>query len=109
MKVLGELEAAIMNVLWDKKQEHSVRQVHDKIKKSHSVAYTTVMTVMTRLTEKELLTRRLESGAYWYEPTVGCRDFFSRLSSSFVDSIRKEFGDPAAEAFIDEVQLRKNE
>ena len=53
-KILGDLEADIMEVVWSK-TTITVREVFGELKKTREIAYTTVMTVMTRLAEKGLL------------------------------------------------------
>lgn len=53
----GELQAQVMRIV----REHgpcTVRQVHDVLRSDRDVAYTTVLTVLTRLTERGLLDRK---------------------------------------------------
>ena len=73
-QVLGDLEAEIMECMWDLGSA-SVREVHECLLERRDIAYTTVMTVMSRLTDKELLKRRAEGRAYIYSP-VESRDAF---------------------------------
>ncbi len=55
----GELEQAIMEVVWDKATDGPVtgREVVDVVTLSRPVAYTTVLTVMDRLVQKGLLVK----------------------------------------------------
>src|SRR5438552_15059421 len=53
---LGPLETAVMERLW-KRRQATVRDVVDDLAKERSLAYTTVMTIMTRLHAKGLLLR----------------------------------------------------
>lgn len=73
-QVLGDLEAEIMECMWDLGSA-SVREVHECLLERRDIAYTTVMTVMSRLAEKAMLQRRQEGRAYIYEP-VQTRDAF---------------------------------
>src|SRR5660398_211308 len=73
-QVLGDLEAEIMECMWDLGYA-SVRRVHECLQEDRNIAYTTVMTVMTRLAEKGLLDRMQEGRAYIYSP-VQSRDAF---------------------------------
>jgi len=75
-KVLGELELQIMEVLW-RKDCATVRDVYERLKQSREVAYTTVMTVMSRLFEKGLLARDKVGNAYSYRATSS-RDEFAQ-------------------------------
>ncbi len=64
---LGPLEQEVMGCLWNEKNV-SVTEVHECIQKRRKIAYTTIMTIMTRLTEKDFLTRKMEGKAYLYSP-----------------------------------------
>ncbi len=56
----GELEARVMDVLWDHGAAMTPREVHDLITTSRRpLAYTTVMTILVRLWEKGMLEREL--------------------------------------------------
>ena len=55
---LGELETAIMAIVWQRDGEVTVRQVWEALKPKRSLAYTTEMTVMSRLVPKGVLTVR---------------------------------------------------
>jgi predicted transcriptional regulator len=64
---LGDLEAEVMNAVWDA-GEATVHEVHRVLEGTRGCAYTTVMTVMGRLTDKGLLLRRKAGRAYIYAP-----------------------------------------
>lgn len=98
---LGTLESDIMDALWT---IHcgSVRDVLNAIKKKRSAAYTTIMTVMTRLHEKGLVKRKMDhSGAYLYCPAQGKEDFMRTTSKQALASILKEYGEVAITQFVD--------
>ena len=67
---LGDLEQAIMNHLWDtpapQADGFTVRDVHETLGADRDIAYTTVMTVMDRLSRKEFLARTKQGRAYVY-------------------------------------------
>ncbi|WP_006243239.1 BlaI/MecI/CopY family transcriptional regulator [Mycolicibacterium tusciae] len=89
---LGELEAAIMEVVWHTNDAMRVRDVLDKLDSARQPAYTTVMTVMDNLYRKGWLSRELDGRAYSYRAT---RD---RLQAA-TDALREllaDSGDPAA-------------
>lgn len=67
-QVLGELEAEIMECMWERGSA-SVREVHECLAERREIAYTTVMTVMGRLADKAMLSRRQEGRAYLYCPS----------------------------------------
>lgn len=88
-----------MNLLWNG-GDMTVRDVHERLGRDGTdVAYTTVMTVMTRLAAKRLLTRRMEEGTYVYRPLETRCGFFATLSTRMLATIRRDFGAEAAETF----------
>ncbi|MGH4000574.1 MAG: BlaI/MecI/CopY family transcriptional regulator [Pseudonocardiaceae bacterium] len=66
MKQLGQLEAVIMQRLWDWSRPVSVREVVDDLQLERKIAYTTVMTVMDNLHRKRLVAREKDGRAYRY-------------------------------------------
>jgi predicted transcriptional regulator len=69
MRQLGELEAVIMDRLWEWGRPAPVREVLDDLRKDRAIAYTTVMTVMENLHRKGWLRRHKDGRAWCYEPT----------------------------------------
>lgn len=98
---LGELEAEVMETVWQQK-ESTVRSVLLKLQKKKKIAYTTIMTIMNRLYAKGLLGRRAaESGAYVYLPRQTKEKFFARVSGNLITNLLKSYGDVAVAQFID--------
>ena len=67
---MGELEAQVMDVLWDAGEWLTPGEVHEVLARSRSIAYTTVMTILVRLWQKGRAERRREGRAYAYFPTA---------------------------------------
>ena len=65
----GELESAVMQVLWDSEHALKVQEVVDALDTGRALAYTTVMTVMDRLAKKGQVTRELDGRAWQYRPS----------------------------------------
>lgn len=104
--LFGELEAEIMEILWQL-QRASVRDVLSVLSKRREVAYTTVMTVMARLYAKGVLKRELhESGAYLYTPQKPREKFLQDASKTFIEGLIKEFGEIAVAQFFDVLERR---
>ncbi len=91
---LGELEAEIMRIVWDR-GEVSVGEVRRALAPRRDSAYTTVMTVMTRLLGKGLLQRHKEGRAYVYRAAAEQEEVAGSLLSSFVGRL---YGASAARA-----------
>ncbi|QNF93899.1 BlaI/MecI/CopY family transcriptional regulator [Janibacter sp. YB324] len=68
---LGDLEQAIMDVLWSSDADHglTVREVLDGLT-GRDLAYTTVMTVLSRLEAKGVTTRERDGRAWRYRPAA---------------------------------------
>ena len=69
MRPFGELEAAVMQVLWQRGAPATVREVLAELTTSRRLAYTTVMTVMDNLHRKGVLSREMDGRAWRYSPT----------------------------------------
>jgi predicted transcriptional regulator len=69
MRQLGELEAVIMDRLWEWGRPALVREVVDALHDERPLAYTTVMTVMENLHRKGWLRRERDGRAWRYVPT----------------------------------------
>ena len=69
MRQFGELEAVIMDRLWEWGRPALVREVVEDLRRDRPLAYTTVMTVMENLHRKGWLRRERDGRAWRYEPT----------------------------------------
>lgn len=75
--VLGELEQAVMDVLWGRSEALSVREVHAALSNGRELAYTTVMTVLDRLAKKGIVVRNLDGRAWHYRPALSRAELVS--------------------------------
>ena len=64
----GDLEAQVLRLVWSADEPVTPGEVLERI--DADIAYTTVMTVLTRLWGKGLLARDLDGKAYRYRPAV---------------------------------------
>jgi predicted transcriptional regulator len=95
VKVLGPLETKIMQIVWREKTT-TVKQVHRRLQDTTEradIAYTTVMTTMTRLAEKGILTRRRDGLAYVYTPAVTKDDFETMMVRRVLDGLMDDYED----------------
>jgi len=76
---LGDLEAAIMDRLWTWRRPATVREVFDDLRRTRTIAYTTVMTVMDTLYRKTILRRELQGRAYRYEAVLSREEHGAQL------------------------------
>ena len=101
-KLLGKLEAEIMQCMWDCK-EGTVQQVVDTIGNRRRLAYTTVMTVMGHLVDKGLLKRTSEGKRYLYRVAQSQDEFVRAASQNMVRQTLRDFGDLAIAGFMGEI------
>jgi predicted transcriptional regulator len=76
MRRFGDLEAVIMDRLWEQSRPMLVREMVEELSIDRPLAYTTVMTVMENLHRKGWLRREREGRAWRYEP-VGSRSGYT--------------------------------
>src|SRR5579862_7311947 len=76
MRRFGELEAVIMERLWERGRPALVREILDDLRGDRDLAYTTVMTVMDNLHRKGWLRRERDGRAWRYEP-MGSRSGYT--------------------------------
>jgi predicted transcriptional regulator len=73
----GELEAQVMDVLWQATAPMTPREVQEEITSTkRPLAYTTVMTVLVRLRDKGMVSREVSGRGFAYSP-VTSRDEWS--------------------------------
>jgi predicted transcriptional regulator len=100
VKVLGPLETEIMQILWQDERS-TVKKVHRKLSQQREIAYTTVMTTMSRLAEKGVLTRQREGLAYVYAPAISEDDFVSLVVRQVLDGLLDDYSDTAVDYMVD--------
>ncbi len=83
---LGETEMEILNIVW-KLGEASVADVRERILEYREVAYTTVMTIMKNLADKEYLKYRKEGLSYIYSAAVNPEQVRYSLINRLVDKV----------------------
>lgn len=66
---LGDLQLAIMRVLWEK-GEAAVADVHAALEPERGLAPTTIATMLSKMEDKGVVTHRTEGRRFIYEPTV---------------------------------------
>lgn len=98
---LGPLEAEVMTVLWRADGPLPVRDVAGALNadRGSPLAYTTVMTVMSRLAGKGLLSRSRAGRRFVYAPAV------ADTAEIAVRSVLAEFGDAALARFVQRAEL----
>lgn len=105
--LLGALEQKIMLVLWQSDCPLKPSQVLARLEHQH--AYTTVMTVLKRLTDKKLLKRKRDGKAYLYSPKRNKKLFAENRLGKLFDEVIGNFGDLAISQFVDSIKKDKKD
>jgi predicted transcriptional regulator len=103
---LHELEAEVMEEIW-RQGESPVRSVMDALNKGSRKprAYTTYMTIMSRLDGKGMLTRRREGKTDFYTPAFERQEYLNLRAEAEVDAVVTQYGDVALAHFARQVDL----
>jgi predicted transcriptional regulator len=102
--VLGPLESEIMQIVW-RLNRATVSDVHHEIQAGASsrreIAYTTVMTTMSRLAEKNVLRREKPAGqvSFVYSPALEQEEFVNMVVKNVMDSLVTQFREPVMRYF----------
>jgi predicted transcriptional regulator len=67
---LGDLEATVMERVWDREDGVTVREVFEELADGRQIAYTTVLSTLDNLHRKGWVRREREGKAYRYWPTM---------------------------------------
>lgn len=105
MQTFGQLEAAVMQRLWDWQRPVAVREVLEDFQKDRTIAYTTVMTVMDNLFQKGFLEREMHGRAFRYLP-VRTRE---QHTADLMEQALSNGGDSAATLLYFIKQIPANE
>ncbi|MGH2865845.1 MAG: BlaI/MecI/CopY family transcriptional regulator [Solirubrobacteraceae bacterium] len=96
----GPLEGEVMDAVWKAGRPVSVREIVDALNAGRAgpLAYTTVMTVMNRLADKEALARSPAGRSFVYEATA------PDPAGLAVKNVIRTYGDEAMAHFVDEAR-----
>jgi len=94
---LGELEADVLVIVcnrWDERHRSTVKDVYQVLNKDRSLdymlAYTTVMTVMTRMATKGLVAQDQATIPYLYTPKVTVDEVVNELKAEIDQRFQKQ-------------------
>ena len=86
---LGPTEAKLMEIAWEQK-EISVKTALFYYPEKNKPAYTTIMTVLSRLAEKNILERKKSGRSYLYTATNTKEEFLAN-KISLLEACLKQF------------------
>lgn len=97
-RVLGELEAKILEVVWAQRQT-TVKEVTDALGPDANLK--TIMTVMNRMVEKRLLRRERRGRAFYYDAVADREAFMNGIASQVLAGLLADFPQPTLAHFIE--------
>ena len=83
---LGDLQATVMDVLWER-GEATVKDVLDALPANPPPAYTTVLTILQKLTKAGWVTHRSAGRSYVYRPLCSRDEAGRSAMRRFVDKV----------------------
>ena len=102
-KVLGDLEARVMRVVWTIGRPAPAREVHEHVVREHDVAIHTVITVLNKLVTKGLLRREKLDDLLHYIALHTEQEFLAQASRRVVSGILSLGPEAVTASFVDEL------
>jgi predicted transcriptional regulator len=102
-RVLGGIEAAVMEILWSRGEPCSIAEVRAALAPARPLSFNAVMTVMNNLVAKGCLERsRAENDrSYRYRARVSREAFVGQVTREVAQGLVRDFGPLAVAQFLD--------
>lgn len=108
-KVLGDLEALVLQSVWDLGRPATARQVHERVVHVHDVQLHTVITVLNKLVDKGLLRREKLESLLHYDAVMNESEFMAHASRRAVEGVLSLSPNLVATSFVDVLAERDPE
>ena len=105
---LTEQELEIMKVVWER-ESVTVRDVYEALLERRKVAYTTVMTMMKILEQKQYLRKNQTDRAYVYRPAHPKGQVIGAMVREFVNRVFNGAAEPLLVHLVEEHDLSPEE
>ncbi len=102
-RFFGSLEAKIMEQLWEI-EELTIKDVQQRLAKDKQLNFNTVMTVMNRLHDKGLLSKRMRGRRSAYRAVMSREAFIEGQSRQLTENLLDEFGDVVLTHMLDAIK-----
>jgi predicted transcriptional regulator len=89
-----------MEVVWENGPT-TVSAVHKELREHKDIAYTTVMTTMSRLAKKNLLHQDRSSASYVYSAALSKEEFEKYVIADIIRSLISDYGDVFVDCLLD--------
>ena len=98
--VLGELESAVMEVLW-RAPGQTVNEVEEHLRERRGSAHTTILTTLDRLHRKDYLLRKKHGKAFVYTPRYSREEFERTMAQEVLGALIGHSAETALSTFVD--------
>jgi predicted transcriptional regulator len=98
--VLGELQTAVMEILWQE-SGLTVNEVEERLRKKRALAHTTVLTTLDRMHASGYLLREKQGKAFVYSPRYTRDEFERGMVQEVLGALLGQLTGPAISAFVD--------
>ena len=105
---LTEQELEIMKIVWER-DSATVRDVYETLLERRKVAYTTVMTMMKILEQKQYLKKNQDDRAYVYRPAQPKRQVIGDMVRDFVNRVFNGSAEPLLVHLVEEHNLSRED
>lgn len=100
-KVLGDLEARVLQAVWDLGRPVPARAVYERVVEEHPVSPLTVITVLNKLVEKRILDREKRDNLLHYSARMSEAEFVAHASRQVVEGVLSFHPDAVAASLVD--------
>lgn len=100
-KVLGDLEARVLQTVWDFGTPVPARSVYERVIAAHPVAPLTVITVLNKLVGKRILQREKRGDLLHYSARLTEAEFVAHAARRVVEGILSLRPDAVAASMVD--------
>jgi BlaI family transcriptional regulator, penicillinase repressor len=105
---LTEQELEIMKIVWER-DSATVRDVYEALLERRKIAYTTVMTMMNILEQKQYLKKSQADRAFVYRPTQPKRQVIGDMVQDFINRVFNGSAEPLLVHLVQEHNLSKED
>lgn len=102
-RFFGPLESKIMDILWCQ-EDMTIKEVQAILEKEKPTNFNTVMTVMNRLVEKEILQKKLIGRSSYFKPVQSREEFINTQSKEMTHELMDEFGNVVVSHMLDALE-----
>jgi predicted transcriptional regulator len=99
-RVLGDLEAAVIEALWDQ-PDQTVTDVEARLRVRRPIAHTTVLTTLDRLFRKGYVTRERRGKAFVYAARHSPEEFDRAMAREVLGGLLATLSEPAIATFVE--------